>query len=43
MKVAAIYALVSTKRQEQERTIESQVAQLWYDCINRGWLIPPFN
>ncbi|MEA3396847.1 MAG: recombinase family protein [Chloroflexota bacterium] len=28
MKLAAIYARVSTKRQEQKKTIESQVAAL---------------
>ncbi len=39
MKVAAIYARVSTKRQEQEGTIESQVAALMVYAEKHGYAV----
>jgi len=41
MKVAAIYARVSSKRQEQEGTIESQVASLLAYAEANGYAVPP--
>jgi len=41
MPVAAIYARVSTKRQEQEGTIESQVAALIAYAKAHGYEVPP--
>ena len=40
MKLAAIYARVSTKRQEQEKTIESQVAALLEFAGEHGYQVP---
>lgn len=40
MKLAAIYARVSTKRQEEERTIESQIAALLAFAKEHGYQIP---
>ena len=40
MKLAAIYARVSTKRQEEERTIESQVAALLEYAKEHGYQVP---
>ena len=41
MKLAAIYARVSTKRQVQEKTIESQVAALLKFAGEQGYQVPP--
>jgi site-specific DNA recombinase len=41
MKLAAIYARVSTKKQEQEKTIESQVAALLKFAGEQGYQVPP--
>ncbi len=40
MKLAAIYARVSTKRQEEERTIESQIAALLDFAKEHGYQVP---
>ena len=41
MKPAAVYARVSTKRQEQEGTIESQIAALLEYAAEQGYQVPP--
>ena len=41
MKLAAIYARVSTKRQEQEGTIESQIAALLEYALQHDYRVPP--
>jgi site-specific DNA recombinase len=40
MKTAALYARVSTRHQEQEATIESQIAQLMGYAQQQGYVIP---
>ena len=41
MRQATLYARVSTRRQEQEATIESQLDQLLTAATQQGYEIPP--